>query len=134
MRISDGSSDVFSSDLRYFQDTTTEVEKLVPEGIEGRVPFKGPMAAIVHQMIGGLRASMGYTGCRNIEEMRTQTSFVKITGAGITESHVQDRKSTRLNSSHSCAARMPSSAGQRNKKTSSAILTDRYSTAASEWS
>src|SRR3546814_20204201 len=50
---------------RYFQDTTTEVEKLVPEGIEGRVPFKGPMAAIVHQMIGGLRASMGYTGCRN---------------------------------------------------------------------
>src|SRR3546814_13637753 len=59
---------------RYFQDTTTEVEKLVPEGIEGRVPFKGPMAAIVDQMIGGLRASMGYTGCRNIEEMRTQTS------------------------------------------------------------
>src|SRR3546814_8537751 len=75
---------------RYFQDTTTEVEKLVPEGIEGRVPFKGPMAAIVHQMIGGLRASMGYTGCRNIEEMRTQTSFVKITGAGIKESHVHD--------------------------------------------
>src|SRR3546814_16662962 len=75
---------------RYFQDTTTEVEKLVPEGIEGRVPFKGPMAAIVHQMIGGLRASMGYTGCRNIAEMRTQTSFVKITGAGIKASHVHD--------------------------------------------
>nr|WP_301331327.1 IMP dehydrogenase [Solimonas flava] len=75
---------------RYFQDTTTEVEKLVPEGIEGRVPYKGPMAAIVHQMIGGLRASMGYTGCKSIEEMRTQTRFVKITGAGIKESHVHD--------------------------------------------
>ncbi|MGH8444357.1 MAG: IMP dehydrogenase [Solimonas sp.] len=75
---------------RYFQDTTTEVEKLVPEGIEGRVPYKGPMAAIVHQMIGGLRASMGYTGCKSIEEMRTLTRFVKITGAGIKESHVHD--------------------------------------------
>src|SRR3546814_16286317 len=90
MRISDGSSDVFSSDLRYFQDTTTEVEKLVPEGIEGRVPFKGPMVALVHQMTGGLRASMGYTGCRNIEEMRTQTRFVKTTGAAIKGSHVHD--------------------------------------------
>ena len=75
---------------RYFQDTTTEVEKLVPEGIEGRVPYKGPMAAIIHQMIGGLRASMGYTGCKSIEEMRTRTQFVKITGAGIKESHVHD--------------------------------------------
>ena len=75
---------------RYFQDTTSEVEKLVPEGIEGRVPYKGPMAAIVHQMIGGLRACMGYTGCRSIEALRTQTSFVKITSAGIKESHVHD--------------------------------------------
>jgi IMP dehydrogenase len=75
---------------RYFQDTTSEVEKLVPEGIEGRVPYKGPMAAIVHQMIGGLRASMGYTGCKSIEELRTQTRFVKITSAGIKESHVHD--------------------------------------------
>jgi IMP dehydrogenase len=75
---------------RYFQDTTSEVEKLVPEGIEGRVPYKGPMAAIVHQMIGGLRASMGYTGCGNVEEMRTRTRFVKITAAGIKESHVHD--------------------------------------------
>ena len=75
---------------RYFQDTTSEVEKLVPEGVEGRVPYKGPMAAIVHQMIGGLRASMGYTGCSSIEELRTRTRFVKITGAGMKESHVHD--------------------------------------------
>ncbi len=75
---------------RYFQDTTREVEKLVPEGIEGRVPFKGPMAAIVHQMVGGLRASMGYTGCASIEEVRTKTRFVKITSAGMRESHVHD--------------------------------------------
>ena len=75
---------------RYFQDTTSEVEKLVPEGVEGRVPYKGPMAAIVHQLIGGLRASMGYTGCASIEELRTQTRFVKITGAGMKESHVHD--------------------------------------------
>ena len=75
---------------RYFQDTTSEVEKLVPEGIEGRVPYKGPMAAIVHQMIGGLRACMGYTGCKDIQEMRTKTRFVKITSAGIKESHVHD--------------------------------------------
>ncbi|MDR3416649.1 MAG: IMP dehydrogenase [Nevskia sp.] len=75
---------------RYFQDTTTEVEKLVPEGIEGRVPYKGPMGAIVHQMIGGLRACMGYTGCSNVEELRTRTRFVKITSAGMKESHVHD--------------------------------------------
>jgi IMP dehydrogenase len=75
---------------RYFQDTTTEVEKLVPEGIEGRVPYKGPMGAIVHQMLGGLRACMGYTGCSNVEELRTRTRFVKITAAGIKESHVHD--------------------------------------------
>ncbi|MES2490577.1 IMP dehydrogenase [Stenotrophobium rhamnosiphilum] len=75
---------------RYFQDTTAEVEKLVPEGIEGRVPYKGSMGAIVHQMVGGLRASMGYTGCQTIEELRTKTTFVKITSAGIKESHVHD--------------------------------------------
>ncbi len=75
---------------RYFQDTTSEVEKLVPEGIEGRVPYKGPMASIVHQMIGGLRASMGYTGCATIEQLRTRTRFVKITSAGVKESHVHD--------------------------------------------
>ncbi len=75
---------------RYFQDTTAEVEKLVPEGIEGRVAYKGPMSAIVHQMVGGLRASMGYTGCQNMEELRTRTKFVKITSAGMRESHVHD--------------------------------------------
>ena len=75
---------------RYFQDTTAEVEKLVPEGIEGRVPYKGPMGSIVHQMVGGLRASMGYTGCQTVEELRTRTTFVKITSAGIKESHVHD--------------------------------------------
>jgi len=62
----------------------------VPEGIEGRVPYKGSMGAIVHQMVGGLRASMGYTGCQSIEELRTKTTFVKITSAGIKESHVHD--------------------------------------------
>ncbi len=75
---------------RYFQDTTSEVEKLVPEGIEGRVPYKGPLSAIVHQLIGGLRACMGYTGCRTVDELRTKTGFVKITAAGIKESHVHD--------------------------------------------
>jgi IMP dehydrogenase len=75
---------------RYFQDTTHEVEKLVPEGIEGRVPCKGPMGTIVHQMVGGLKAAMGYTGCASVEAMRTETQFVKITSAGMRESHVHD--------------------------------------------
>ncbi|MCB1836807.1 MAG: IMP dehydrogenase [Alcanivoracaceae bacterium] len=78
-----------SSD-RYFQDAAAGVEKLVPEGIEGRVPYKGPMAAIVHQLMGGLRASMGYTGCKDIDEMRTKPQFVKVTSAGMRESHVHD--------------------------------------------
>jgi IMP dehydrogenase len=78
-----------SSD-RYFQDIEAGAEKLVPEGIEGRVPYKGSMSAIVHQLMGGLRSSMGYTGCANIDEMRTKTQFVKITGAGMSESHVHD--------------------------------------------
>ena len=84
MSHSQGSSD------RYFQDSKAGQEKLVPEGIEGRVPYKGPMAAIVHQLMGGLRSSMGYTGCADIEQMRTKTQFVKITGAGMSESHVHD--------------------------------------------
>ncbi len=83
-----------SSD-RYFQSKDEGVEKLVPEGIEGRVPYKGQMSAIVHQMMGGLRASMGYTGCHNIEEMRTLPEFVKITGAGVVESHVHDVQITK---------------------------------------
>ncbi len=81
---SHGSSD------RYFQDATEELEKLVPEGIEGRVAYKGSLVAIVHQLIGGVRASMGYTGCSNIDEMRTKPQFVRMTGAGVKESHVHD--------------------------------------------
>jgi IMP dehydrogenase len=78
-----------SSD-RYFQEGTKKVEKLVPEGVEGRVPYKGPMVNIIHQLMGGVRSSMGYTGCANLEEMRTKTEFVRITNAGVTESHVHD--------------------------------------------
>jgi IMP dehydrogenase len=78
-----------SSD-RYFQDTTTELEKLVPEGIEGRVPYKGSIVAILHQLTGGLRAAMGYTGSNSIEQMRTRPAFVRITSAGVRESHVHD--------------------------------------------
>ncbi|WP_349256986.1 IMP dehydrogenase [Salinisphaera sp.] len=75
---------------RYFQDPSEEIQKLVPEGIEGRVPYKGPLGGIVHQLIGGLRAAMGYTGCHNITEMRTKPTFVQITSAGMKESHVHD--------------------------------------------
>jgi IMP dehydrogenase len=78
-----------SSD-RYFQDATEELEKLVPEGIEGRVAYKGSVVAIVHQLMGGVRAAMGYTGSHTIDEMRTRPKFVKITGAGMRESHVHD--------------------------------------------
>lgn len=85
---SQGSSD------RYFQEST-EQEKLVPEGIEGRVPFKGSMQPVVHQMLGGLRSSMGYTGCRTIDEMRTRPEFVRITNSGLSESHVHDVQITK---------------------------------------
>ncbi len=78
-----------SSD-RYFQDAVSELDKLVPEGIEGRVPYKGSMTAIVHQLMGGLRASMGYVGCNTIDEMRTLPEFVRLTNAGMRESHVHD--------------------------------------------
>ena len=75
---------------RYFQDATSELEKLVPEGIEGRVPYKGSIVAILHQLTGGLRAAMGYTGSGSIDEMRTRPQFVRITNAGMRESHVHD--------------------------------------------
>ena len=81
---SEGSAD------RYFQDATAELEKLVPEGIEGRVAYKGGMVAIVHQLIGGVRAAMGYTGSASIDEMRVKPQFVRMTGAGVVESHVHD--------------------------------------------
>lgn len=86
---SNGSSD------RYFQDVKDGVEKLVPEGIEGRVPYKGPVVGIINQMAGGLRSSMGYTGCANIEEMRTKPEFVRVTSAGMKESHVHDVQITK---------------------------------------
>lgn len=75
---------------RYFQDDKNETGKFVPEGIEGRVPYKGRLNAVIHQLMGGLRSSMGYTGCGNIHDMRTKTQFVKITNAGMRESHVHD--------------------------------------------
>ncbi|MDG1936040.1 MAG: IMP dehydrogenase [Paracoccaceae bacterium] len=79
---------------RYFQKDVAD-EKLVPEGIEGQVPYKGSANTVIHQMVGGLRAAMGYTGCANIEEMRKNCGFVKITGAGLKESHVHDVQITR---------------------------------------
>ncbi len=78
-----------SSD-RYFQDASAGTEKLVPEGIEGRVPYKGPLAGIVHQLMGGLRSAMGYTGSGDIDTMRTHPEFMKVTAAGMSESHVHD--------------------------------------------
>lgn len=83
-----------SSD-RYFQDKQAGVDKLVPEGIEGRIAVKGPLMNIVHQLMGGVRASMGYTGCATIEEMRTKPQFVRITAAGMKESHVHDVQITK---------------------------------------
>ncbi len=80
----EGSSD------RYFQEATDDAKKLVPEGIEGRVPYKGTVLNIIYQLIGGIRASMGYTGCANIDEMRTKPEFVRVTNAGMAESHVHD--------------------------------------------
>lgn len=81
---------VMGSADRYAQGAVKETQKLVPEGIEGRVPSKGPMAQVIHQMVGGLRAAMGYTGCGTIEEMKQQARFVRMTGAGFRESHVHD--------------------------------------------
>jgi len=84
----EGSSD------RYFQEGS-KADKLVPEGIEGRVPFKGPLAPVVHQLLGGIRSSMGYTGCATIDEMRTRPEFVRVTNAGMAESHVHDVQITK---------------------------------------
>ena len=80
---------------RYFQDSDANVEKLVPEGIEGRVPYKGTVGAVIHQLMGGLRASMGYVGCATIDEMRVRAEFVQITSAGVRESHVHDVQITK---------------------------------------
>jgi IMP dehydrogenase len=75
---------------RYFQEADANADKLVPEGIEGRVPYKGPVGAVIHQLMGGLRASMGYVGSNGIDEMRSRAEFVEITSAGVRESHVHD--------------------------------------------
>ena len=79
---------------RYFQKDAAS-DKLVPEGIEGQVPYKGAVAAVIHQMVGGLRAAMGYTGSATVEDMRKHCEFVRITGAGLKESHVHDVQITR---------------------------------------
>ncbi len=75
---------------RYFQDASNNTDKLVPEGVEGRVPYKGPVGPVIHQLVGGLRSSMGYTGCASIEELRSRAQFVEISYAGMRESHVHD--------------------------------------------
>jgi len=87
--MADGSAD------RYFQDPSNNVDKLVPEGIEGRVAYKGSVIAIIYQLVGGVRASMGYCGCATIEEMRQKAQFVEITAAGVRESHVHDVQITK---------------------------------------
>jgi IMP dehydrogenase len=75
---------------RYFQDPANNADKLVPEGIEGRVPYKGSVLSIIYQLVGGVRASMGYCGCATIDDLRSRSQFVEITSAGIRESHVHD--------------------------------------------
>ena len=79
---------------RYFQGAVRETQKLVPEGIEGRVPYKGPIAAVIHQMVGGLRAAMGYTGSKTIDDMQKNAEFIRMTSAGFKESHVHDETNT----------------------------------------
>ena len=75
---------------RYFQMDVEESTKLVPEGIEGRVPYRGSLSSSIHQLTGGLRSGMGYVGCKTIEELRTRTNFLKITSSGLKESHVHN--------------------------------------------
>ena len=87
--MSQGSSD------RYFQDNESNADKFVPEGIEGRVPYKGPIVQIIHQLVGGLRSSMGYLGCATIADMHAKAEFVEITSAGMSESHVHDVQITK---------------------------------------
>jgi IMP dehydrogenase len=82
--MSDGSSD------RYFQQRGLNESKLVPEGVEARIPYRGSVEFTVHQLVGGLRAGMGYCGCSNIQELRTQATFIKVTASGLRESHVHD--------------------------------------------
>ena len=87
--MADGSAD------RYFQDPANNVDKFVPEGIEGRVAYKGSMVTILYQLVGGVRSSMGYCGCSTIDEFRERAEFVEITSAGMRESHVHDVQITK---------------------------------------
>jgi IMP dehydrogenase len=80
---------------RYFQKEVSDAIKFVPEGIEGQVPYKGPIDVILHQMVGGLRAAMGYVGAKDIAELQAKARFIRITGAGLRESHVHDVQITR---------------------------------------
>ena len=80
---------------RYFQEEVSDQQKFVPEGIEGQVPYKGPISAVVHQLVGGLKAAMGYTGNASIFDMQTKSKFLRITNAGLRESHVHDVTITR---------------------------------------
>jgi IMP dehydrogenase len=80
---------------RYFQGEVRDTLKLVPEGIEGQVPYKGPVGAVLHQLAGGLRAAMGYTGCADLQSFREKSQFVRITNAGLRESHTHDVTITR---------------------------------------
>jgi IMP dehydrogenase len=82
--MADGSAD------RYFQDAASKSDKFVPEGIEGRVPYRGPLESMVFQLVGGLRSGMGYLGCGTIKELQENAQFVRISGAGLRESHVHD--------------------------------------------
>ena len=87
--MTDGSAD------RYFQDPSNNADKLVPEGIEGRVPYKGSVTAVIHQLMGGLRSSMGYQGCATIDDLHERSAFVEITASGVRESHVHDVQITK---------------------------------------
>ena len=80
---------------RYFQGEITDSLKLVPEGIEGQVSFKGPARDVLHQLVGGIKAAMGYTGAATLEDLRARAQFIRITGAGLSESHVHDVTITR---------------------------------------
>ena len=88
-------SERYGSSDRYFQEPLSDGGKFVPEGIEGRVPYRGPVGPIIHQLMGGLRASMGYTGCPTMRQMQTESTFAKVSAASLAESHVHDVSMTK---------------------------------------
>src|SRR3546814_11046528 len=98
---------------RYFQQEVADTLKLVPEGIEGQVPYKGPVGGVVHQLVGGLRAAMGYTGNATVADMQTNCTFLRITNAGLRESHVHDVTVTRAAPNYTVGgARYPGKIGR----------------------